>query len=537
MTIPYEFIKKYVDPENPDQFNNVEIDYDNEKIRTDRRLFNIRTYDGFRKGVAGWANIEPANRFITQNFDLDEYDYLVRLFVRSKRELINATTGDAIVSAVEIIDGYVYKCFKKLGMSARIFDFVCRDKNISLPDFANKEMRPQDTEEKTFYEDDYHLINTIIIISKILSPLFGEIINRIKISNDSYKSMKEIVAFGIINTILREDFEAITKKLQNYIAKMIERFLSDDTMITFNGITATGLTHYQFAKIIVKNFANHNLYVPDGNVIRAVCVTLKRSIENETKGSTRQVTYFERMSPESSDDDQNMSFFENSVNSVNEPVETPVLVSLAINQFIDQYLIDNSIDVKVFNDIVKYYEITIVQPTPVNELLVAMFIADPIGAAYSVKYMDMTMIIKVIAIIQIYAMMMGFNEIVPLLSLSLTNIAKVETNDIDNRIILNNGRCSNPNSTNYFINLTESVSHIHDWNGFDFHTYMKVIMMFIVENVHMYNVAPGILSFGNTGSSKAAENGVLIYDENIIYELHRFMYNLLLPTNPERRLT
>lgn len=525
--IPFEFIKKHENDESKlsGQVNFAEIDFDNEKMRLEKRLFNIRTYDGLRK--TGWKSIEPANRFIRENFDLDEYEYLVRLFVRAKRELSNSFTGNDVVNAVTTIDGYVYKLFKKLNLSKRIHDFVVNDKNISLPDFSNIEVRPQDTAQKTFYEDEYHLINTITIISKILAPIFGEVIYKIKFINDAYKGMKEIVAFGIINTLLREDFPGIIDKLENYICKMIERFVIDDPMITFNGITATSLTNFQLAKIVVKNFANIDLYEKNGNVIRSVYVTLKRSIENETRGSSKQLTYKERLMLENGDDDQNTSLLENSINTVSEPVETPIIVKFGINRFINDYIQDNNINTNLFDEIVKYYKITLLQPSPINELIVALFVSDPIGSAYCVKYMDMEMMIKVIAIIQLYAMNMGFKTIVPLLSMNPTNMVKVETNEVDNRIIISNGRGSNKNSINYFISLSEAVAHIRDWNGFNFSDYMRSVMMFLVENIFTYNVAPGILSIGNTGTSIKDDQGFLRYDDNIIAELHRFMYHLL----------
>ena len=54
----------------------------------------------------------------------------------------------------------------------------------------------------------------------------------------------------------------------------------------------------------------------------------------------------------------------------------------------------------------------------------------------------------------------------------------------------------------------------------------------------MYNVAPGLLNqFGDTGSSKSIENKVFAYDDDIISELHRFMYHLLKVADTNRNLT
>lgn len=534
--IEYGFIKKYESEDGIVQNKYVEIDYNNDAIRVERRLFNIETYSALLKSK--FANITSVNDFIRMNFDHDEYDYLVRLFVRSRRELVNTKTGEEIVNAVSVIDGFVYKCFKKLNLANRLYEFVKADTKISLPDFANKEMRPQDTEEKTFYEEDYRQINVIIMIAKILIPIFGEIIYRIKLANDSYKNMREIVAFGIINSTLRDDFERISFKLQNYIYKMIDRLLNDESMIPFNGVTSASLTDHQFATIVVRNFANHDFYRENGNIIRSIIVTLKRKIENETNSSNQSIAYFERSPPKSSDDDRNDSIFENSINAVSEAVEISVIVRAAVEKFISKYIKDNNIDQTLFDKAVKFYEVTIVQPTIINELLISLFISKPLISAYCTKYFDMKIFIKLIVLIQIYMYNQGFKTIVPLMTLTLTDIIKTETSDTDNRIILNNGRSSNPNATNYHFVLSESLSHLRDWSGFNFGEYIKSLTLFLVEHIYMYNVAPGLLNqFGDTGSSKSIENKVFAYDDDIISELHRFMYHLLKVADTNRNLT
>lgn len=530
--LKYEFIKKISDPNNPSVFL-AEIDFD-DSIHKDRRTFNIRTYDGLRRNT--WFKIDVANKFVTTNLSLEEYTELVNLFVKVKKDINAVENSDRLLDMISDIGDDIYNFFEKYSLTDRIFDFIHSDKDVSLPDFANKELRPQDTKEKTFVEDEYHVINTIVIISKILFPMFGEIIYRVKIIDDSFKSTKEIVAFGIITKLLRNKFLIITNKLQNYIEKTIDKVLSDDPMIIFNGITSSGLTNYQFAKIIVKNFVNHNLYEVDGNIMRSLSVTLKRSVDNETINNNN-LTYKERISPESGDDDQNTSFMENSINTINDAIEVPILVKIAIDNFIKDYLNDNNIDIDVFEEAVKYYNVTLLKPTAINELLVALFIADPIGSAFCVKYMNMLIMTKVVVLLQIYLMRHGFNNIVPLVSLNTTGIIKTNNVDeVDNRILISNGRSTKSMHVNYNMLLNEAISHLTNLSKFNFNEYMKSLMLFIVGSVHMYNVAPSILSLGNTGTTTKDDTGMLRYSEDIIYDFYHSMYHLLKIADPKRSL-
>lgn len=530
--LKYQFIKPYRDPANAKQYF-VEIDADENVFRLERRLFNIRTYDILRRST-DWDKISPANDFVTKEFDEDEYEYLVRLFVRAKRDLANATDKQSLMEAISAIDEKVAKTFGKLAIPARLFNYVCQDKRITMPDFTNIGKRLQDTPEKTFHEDEYHLINTIVIIAKMLFPLFGEIINKVKNIADVDNNVKEIIAFGIVNTLLLRDFDTIIKKLKNYISKLIDQALSDDSMLIFRGITSMGLTHDRVAKMIVKNFVNHDLYKENGNIMRSLAVTIKRANDAETSSSNKRLTYKPRILPETGEDGRNISLLENAINTTNEPVEVPIIVKLGVEKFINDYLVQNNIRKSIFDSAVDFYKVTFIPPTPVNEICVAMFVADPIGSAYCVKYMDMEMMIKIIVIIQIYAIRSGFNSIIPLLSMIPSTVTKTTSDATDSHIIINDGRGTG--KINYALSLREATDHLNDFTSFNFDELLKNIMMFVVGNLHTFNVAPSIMELGNTGTTTHDEEFIIKYDENVIAELHRFMYHLLLQADPGRKI-
>ena len=512
------------DPGNPKNLF-AEVVFDNDEIRSERRTFDIKTYARLRSNLTYWEHIQPANDFITKTLDKDEYNYLVRLFVRAKRDLGQIRDRASVMQAVAAIDEKVAKTFGKLALSERIFDYVVKDSRITMPDLTGIGTRPQDTKEKTFYEDEYHLINSIIIISKILFPIFGELINKIQHVEDTYSGVKEIVTFGIVNSLLNRDFEVIIKKLHNYISKIIDTTLSDDAMLVFHGITETSLTYSILAKMVVKNFVNHDLYRSGGNVMLYLAVTVKRAIDTETGSSNKNLAYLARILPETGDDGRNISFLENSINTTSEPVEIPVIVKIGVDKFITDYLSRNKILTSLFDDAVAFYKVTSLPPTPINELLVAMFVADPIGSAYCVKYMNMDMIIKIVVILQIYAMRMGFKELIPLLSLIPTGTIKTDTDEIDNHIIISDGR--GLGDINYYVNLRELTTHLDDFSNFNFVELMKNLILFVVGNVHTFNVAPSIMELGNMGNT-VSDDGIVRYDKNIIAAIYRFMHHMLI---------
>lgn len=530
-------IRPCYDPSSMNQHTfSAEIIFPNEDVRLERRLFNIQTYSLMKNPdkISNWDKIQQANRFINDMLDKDEYDYLVRLFIRSKRDLMQIHDRQSTTNAIHAIDEKILKTFTKLALPERLFDYVVRDKNISLPDFTNIGKRPQDSEEKTFHEDEYHIINTIIVISKIIFPIFGEVISKVRSIPEIHSGTKEIVAFGIVNSLLSTFFDNIIKKLHHYFVVIIDQKLSTDPMLAFHGITETGLTYDKLAKLVVKDFVNIDLYRKDGNVMRNLAVTLKREIGNKMSESNKNIKYQPMlMQQENGEDGGNISFIENSVNVVSEPIEVPIMVRIAINSFVENYIEHNGINRSMFDQAVKYYQITTLPPTSVNELLVAMFIADPVGSAYCVKYLDMEMMIRIIVLIQIYAMHHDFKTIVPLLSMIPTGIIKTESDDVDNRIIIDEGR-GVAGTVNYSLHLYEATSHLRDFAQFDFNELLKTLITVVTSNVHSYNVAPMILEMGSTAPTYS-DNGIMKYDENIIADIHRFMYSMLI-TDTERKI-
>ena len=531
-TKPVQMITSYTDPANPKNMMAI-IEFPDEEVHIERRIFDIRTYARLRNNVShAWERIQPANDFLA-TLDRDEYSYLVKLFIRAKRDLMQVRDRTTAMNAVLAIDEKVAKTFGKMNLSERLHQHVTEDKRITMPEFTGV-LRPQDTPEKTFVEYEYHLINTIIVISKILFPIFGEIINKIQHVEDTYSGVKEIVAFGIVNTLMTRDFPEITKKLLNYISKMVDTVLTDDPMLTYHGITETSLTYDKLAKMVVKNFVNHDLYQDGGNVMRYLAVTIKRAISAETSGSNNRMTYKARILPEmGGDDGRNISLLENAVSTASEPVEIPIIIKISVDRFISDYIVKNNINVGFFEKAVAYYKITSLPPTPINELVVAMFVADRIGSAYCVKYMNMEMMVKIIVIIQMYAMQNDFRAVIPLLSLIPTGIAKTDNNDedsADNEIIITEGRGDNP--INSYINLRSETSHLDDFANFNFEELMSGILKFVVDNVHTFNVAPNILETGDTGNT-INDGGIVKYDRNVISELHRFLYHLLISQLPQ----
>jgi len=519
------------DPANINR-NQAVIEWDDDDVHPNRRTFNIETFNKLKRSSQLWDKLKPINEFL-ETLDHDEGFYLVRMYMQAKRELLNLSDRASAINAIETINGIVAKTFKRLDLSRRIYDYVVADPGIIPPLPPETETRHHHTPEMTFLTPDYNQVNAIIVITKLLFPIFGEVIHAVKFIKDIDNDSKELLAFGTMNTVLSRDFGEITLKLKNYISRLIGNSMSADPMLAFKGITKTSATFDRLAKTLVKSGVNFDLYEADGNFIRYLAVTIRRASKNDTNG--QKSSFFSRtpVDATSGDDGRKLSFQENEAHLLKEPIEVPILVKSAIERFIETYLEQNSIDRAVFDRAVKYYSMTLIPPTPINELMVAMFIAHPVGAAYSTKYMTMTTMVKLITIMQMYAVRMGFNELVPIMSLSPTGMKKTEMDAASNQILISEGRGSS-NTKNYILQMSEESLHLGDFQQFKLNEYVGTIIDYLVNNIHNYNVSPEIELMGNFGDS-STESGMLRYGGNVVNELFRFLYQMLVG-DPDRRI-
>jgi len=517
-------------------FGYVVIDWDDQEVSPDRRTFNIETYSKLKRDLSEWSTLRPVNEFLA-TFDRDESFYLVRMFIQAKRELFNIRDKTSMMNAISTIDGVIAKTFKRLNMARRAFDFVVNESGIQPPVYIGAGTRDHDTPEMTFLTPDYNQVNTVAVITKLLFPIFGEVINTVKFIKNLDNDSKELLAFGVMNTVLRRDFSDIIIKLQNYIGQMISNTIPkdrDDPMLSFRGITDISATSERLAKTFVKSSVNFDLYRAEGgNFITCLAVTIKRASKNDI--NSKKSSFFARTPLElsASDDDSNISIQENEAHLIREAIEVPILVKAAVEQFINNYILMNNIDSGMFQRCVDHYAHTMIRPTPINELITAMFISAPVGAAYSLKYINMQTMIKLITLMQIYCFRMGYRELIPILSMRPTGVEKTILDASDNQILISEGR-GDSTATNFILKVSEEMLHLQDFNQFDLRGMIGDMCTFLVKHNHNYNVAPDIEDLGEFGGSYSDE-GALRYSGNIINEIFRFIHQMLVE-EPTRQI-
>lgn len=507
------------------------ITWDDEEVHPSRRTFNIETFANLKKREQGWGKLKPVNEFLS-TLDKDEGFYLVRMFIQAKRELSNLTDRKSVVEAIAKIDTIIAKSFRRLELPRRITEYVMADPGIIPPEV--KESRSYDTPEMTFLTPDYYQVVTIITITKMLFPIFGEVIHVVKQMKDVDNDAQELLAFGIMNSLLDNEFRDIIVKLQNYTARLVSTSMTSDPMAVFRGVTEIRATHDRLAKTLVKGSVNFDLYrTGGGNFITYLAVTIRRASKNDTTSTKSAFHPRTPLDQGMSEDGRNVSAQEHEAHLLKEPIDVPILVNAAVEQFINRTVERQGIDRAMFDRTVRYYSLTLVAPTPINELIISMFIATPVGAAYCLKYVNMLTMVKLIVLFQIYAMNNGFEELVPLVSLMPTGIVKTTLSEgSDNRIIISEGR-GDINSVNYILKLTEATLQLNDFQFFKLDEYVNTIIDFLVRNIHNYNVAPDIESMGSFGES-VSSHGTLGYGGNIINEIFRFLHHTLTADDARR---
>jgi hypothetical protein len=483
-------------------------------------VFNIRTFSNLRD-VGNltqpeiWDQLEPVNFFIDTNFNVDERKKLIGIFDVAKSALSYINTTDAMIKAIELINTTIYDTFTEIDFIERVSNYVITDDKITIPNLANKGERPRDTEAMTFYREHYDSINKIVVMNKVLFPIFGEIIYKVSVIDELSNKLKEMFAAGILNKVLAVHFSEIISKLQNYIAVIVSKTLPNDELLSFQGFTKDNMADDKLVKMLVKNFINIRLYREKGNIMTSISVAVRKSTTSDTNAN-RSVVYMPRNAPDQmSDEDSNTSTMEHEGHMFSETIDISTLVQFGVTRYIDDIVSSTPRIKEVFDPTYTFYTRSPFPPSPVNELILAIFINSIIGNAYGVKHINDQSFIKLVTLIQIYMVDHDFHQLVPLMSMKYLGEAKIVPDTIDNSIKIKEGIGV------YYRNVVENLAHLDKF--IDREKVFSDLSIYIVDQYHHYNV-PDTLAINK--DLYCTEDNTVAYGPDVISDIYRFIYHV-----------
>lgn len=392
----------------------------------------------------------------------------------------------------------------RINLFPRLQEFV-EEGNIPMQSFVGVGERAQDTPEMTWYRNDVIPLMAIVLLCKLVSPIFGVFMSRFKSKRqkqDAETNMdstyKEMHCVSILKDILEKRCSATVDKLELFLHRSIKRMLNPDEDLThvYNGYTDITIFQQIYAHMLVRRLVLVDLFRPEGNnnLLTYITVCAKSATGTQFSPSNlkvaAQVFNYPKDKMANSSDDGNLSNLEVESRSSNKTADYPLIVEVAADQAIDQLISTYQLDRRVYNSASNYY-ITgeHAELTPYNCYMLGIVFGAGLCGARSVEMLPPTHVAKMTALMQQYLIIQGYFNLALALTAKSTGVLKTAISGQDMAI---------RNTWNYNEAFKNCASRFQiSVGGIDWSTGLHdSIEKFICEE-HVINLAPALWKLAN----------------------------------------
>lgn len=311
----------------------------------------------------------------------------------------------------------------EVNLQNRLIEFT--DSNIPIQSFSGVGERAQDTAEMTFYRDDVVRLTAVVLLCKLMTPIFGVFIENCKKRMDN--AYKEIHCVAILKDILAARSQPLVDKLSNFITKIIKPMLNRVNLThVYNGYTFSVITQQIFAAMMTRRFIAVDLFKPNGNLITYVTSCARAAAQTQFSSTGFKTAVAEIISPkdQASDEEGNVSTLEAESKSSTKTSDFGLIIRAAAKQLRTRFVSEHGLDTEVIDAAIAYYELNHISLTPCNSYLLGTLFDSYLCGAKSVEMLDAPDLNILIPIMQAFFIQQGYFELVHAVSLKPTGTVK-----------------------------------------------------------------------------------------------------------------
>lgn len=371
-----------------------------------------------------------------------------------------------------------------INLMNRLIEFT--DASIPIQSFAGVGERAQDTVEMTFFRDDVVRLTAVVLLCKLMTPIFGIFIESCKKRMDN--AYKEIHCVAILKDILANRCRPLTEKLSFFITKIIKPMLNRVKLThVYNGYTFSVITQQIYAAMLTRRFIAVDLFKPNGNLITYVTSCARAAAQTQFSSTGFKTAVAEIIPPreQASEEDGNVSNLEAESRSSSKTADFNVIIEAAVRQLKDRFVAENDLDREAIEAAEWYYSMNHITLTPCNSYLLGILFDSYLCGAKSVEMLDGKSLNSLIPIMQAYFIQQGYVDLVHAVSVTPTGQLKafLTGNDTQLKTTWNNSF----EYRNCDLKFPYSVNDIR-WD-----TGLKKIVDNLTSEIMLYNTAPSLL--------------------------------------------
>ena len=413
-------------------------------------LFNGDTY----KPISQYANypkdfeniFRGANWMLNHIHDDEPKEGVQGKTAAEKRELVVkffATTNytikkkmptmmHSIPSFAEELGEQYFNLIKEVGIVDLFREYAAT--NVSLQDTSKFGTRPQDTQELTFKGPEMRELMVVALLCKLACPIYGELINNLpeQIGEDGKKKLppfKESLCSSFLNKTLGEYFAELINKLQYYIHHIVEGMYAkdNDAAAIFSGLTPLTRTGIILSSLLVRNYVLCVLELADSNIVRYTD-TLVRTLSQTQDNTANKAQVKPRIGGKSSMNDEGSDTAQMEIDSLvsSGTMDGPIIIETSIDRVIDTYRQQHEITQHEFEECLAHFKNHPIYQTPLNQFVSVAVFGREIGGGAGIEMIGAASYTKLIAILQLVALHMGYYNLAAVLTASKSTTVKIK---------------------------------------------------------------------------------------------------------------
>lgn len=398
-------------------------------IETYKKLgWNISSQEA-DDGIDSWeAAFAPINN-ILELMSEDHQRQVMNFFIDARHLVLSTpmVNVDIINKVTRQLDDMIFGLNISIKLREQFHTYAIGGM-ISYPDLSNVGTRAHDRPEYTFFENEYHALTEIVLICKMLAPLWGEIIYRTKDALDT--NFKEVQCITTLYSYLNsygQLFEKFMEYIYNAVNEKKSRPDPTDVTTNFNGYTPSPTVMYILGTMLVKKFVNIDIHDPTYNTMTYVNSCARTTYTTNNTNLMRKNRASERR--DYTKDEGNTSALEAISFMTRYPADTPNIIEHALDQSISEMINKFGLSRSTYQEMLRFYRRNPLEQTTINYYLVATTFGHLIGGGSGVELLNALAYSKVVSFVQLLMASKGFaSDMVHLMSAQFTEQEQDNTN-------------------------------------------------------------------------------------------------------------
>ena len=494
------------DDEEDSVVESTAIVIDSEVYNLNKLFFRMGTYQKLTENPEDvWELLlRGTNRFFTTISHEDQRRF--GLFFIDARQTIDRdlSNGGAITDVATTLGNILYDLAVETNLPDKLLHYVKYTSEIPIPDLSKAGTNAsRDSDAMTFKLEEYYTLLAISVLCKMLSPIWGDMIDRTR--DDVDNMMKEIQCINLIEpTLTLPAFNTVRNKLYHYVSTIVDKemnssYASAAFAATIGGVSRALFHHIVFCNLIVKRFVTIDLYITasdspngrDGNMMVWVATCSRQAYQSTQNALNKRCKILPRKDiseiSDSGEDERSVSVLEHSSRITDVTADTPQLIRFGARMAVKKLCRKYDVSQLEFQQVLGYYQKNPVQVSIFNKILVGIFVGEHIGGCQGLKYLDQALYSELMTITQIYiAKNYAYPDVVHL----MTAFTPSEERPVLELSSINSMIDSTAKKTLEYRGCEESFPYV--LNNVGVGAALKSIQEFITKYHHHINTAPFI---------------------------------------------